>query len=328
MMSQFMRLETDVLIVGACPDRVNNNSILRGFVKEGFDDVLGNGFALECDFETAIDQINVSKPKLVLVFGSCMPDVCYYLPLRIACEKIGSMLSFWLHDDPYEFDFGYRVTELADWIFSNDSWATIHYNHPKVHFLPMAASPKAHLREWRDEKSNDVFFCGVAFPNRIALLKDLSLYLSNHRTSIMGGGWPEELSFAKNQRLTNMQWGNACANSHITLNIGRTMNLANKRYQLDAATPGPRTFEAALAGSVQMMYVDGLGITDFFEPNNEIILFDDPKDFNDLLNELLSNRVRSRAIAEAARTRALRDHTYAARAKKIIDIVGLAARQN
>jgi spore maturation protein CgeB len=131
--------------------------------------------------------------------------------------------------------------------------------------------------------------------------------------------------------LSNAHWSDFCATSWITLNIGRTLHLANSRYQLDASTPGPRTFEAALAGTVQIAFVDGLAISDFFEPGREVLLFDDPQDFTSQLDALLADPERCRDLAEAARQRALRDHTYAARCRTLlnwIDKPGLHPRSS
>ncbi len=306
------------LIVGASPDRINHNTVMRSFVREGLDEVLGSGAAADCGLESAVSRVLQLRPALVLVFGSCMPDVCDYGPLRDACDRTGAMLVFWLHDDPYEFDFGFRATEVADWVFSNDRWAAMHHNHPRVRFLPLGASPRAHVRAWRSEKTADVFFCGVGFPNRVALLSDLAPVLESQRTRIQGAEWPSILTLARNERLSNAEWSDACAGSWVTLNMGRTLHLANRRYQLDAATPGPRTFEAALAGTVQMAFVDGLSISDFFEPGREVLLFDDPQDFATQLEELLADPSRCHAIAESARARALRDHTYAARCRQLL----------
>lgn len=315
-------LNRSVLIVGASSDSISQNSVMRSFVCEGFNQVLGPESAYHCSLERAAHEVKLANPSLVLVFGSCMPDACDYGPLRDVCDKYGCVLAFWLHDDPYEFDYNFRATEVADWIFSNDRWAALHYEHPRVRFLPMAASVNSHYRVWNEFKEHDVFFCGVAFPNRVSIMSDLQSVLKDRRSFIIGAEWPSSVVIAKNQRLNNAEWSNACATSHITLNMGRTLQLANKRYQLDATSPGPRTFEAAMAGTVQMMFVDGLEIVDFFEPEKEIILFDSPDDFSDKLESLLFDKERLRSIALAAQNRAIRDHTYSVRIKEMINWIG------
>jgi spore maturation protein CgeB len=101
-----------------------------------------------------------------------MPSSCDYTGLRSYCSSSSAALAFWLHDDPYEFDFNYKVYQYADFIFSNDKWAAVHIDRPNVFHLPLAADPKVHFRPINSNMDRDVFFCGVAFPNRQQLLGD------------------------------------------------------------------------------------------------------------------------------------------------------------
>lgn len=312
----------DVLIVGASPDRVNHNAIMRRFVHYGFSSVLGCNRVMECPLESAIDNVTKTQPRLVICFGSCMPDVSSYGPLRDLCDRIGAKLAFWLHDDPYEFDYSFRAIEVADFIFSNDRWATRHYDHSSVHFLPMAACPVAHSRPWYTEKHHDIFFCGVGFTNRVRILKDLEPYLATMKCAVYGAEWPDSLKIAQNKRLTNAEVADGCAMSLITLNMGRDLHLANTRYQLDPSTPGPRTFEAAMAGTVQFCFVDGLEIADYFELEAEILVFDDPGSFRMQVESLRDEPLRAKKIALAAQKRALKDHTYEQRARYLLVCCG------
>jgi spore maturation protein CgeB len=254
--------------------------------------------------------------------GSCMPSTSHYLGLKEVALDTGACLAFWLHDDPYEFDFSYKVIPLADVIFSNDRWTATHYAHPNVHHLPLAADPDAHVREWNPEKARDVFFCGVGFPNRVALLRDSVKALASFEVSVVGSEWPSDLPFAQNQRVPNAELPDWCASSLVTLNLGRRFNLANSRFNLEASTPGPRTFEAAAAGTVQCFFVESLEIESYYEEGSEILLFDTPLELRRHVEMVLDDRPRAQAIATASRERTLRDHTYANRAARILEIFG------
>jgi len=192
----------------------------------------------------------------------------------------------------------------------------------------MAASGKAHARPWRDDKTRDVFFCGVAFANRIAIVRDLAPRLARCRSEILGTDWPAELPFAHNRRLANAELADACAASTVTLSLGRNLHFANRRYQLDPSTPGPRTFEAAMAGTVQLHFADSLEITDYFADGEGVLLFDDPSSFAAQLDSLLADPGYARRIAEAGQARAMRDHTYARRAEVILQRCGMAVGTN
>ncbi len=320
----FSRKAHQILIVGASPDRINRNSVLRTFVRQGFSSLLGENIVFDCPLESSVESVRRLRPKLVICFGSCMPDIAEYGPLRDICDQVGADIAFWLHDDPYEFDYGYKAVEVADWLFVNDKWATRHYMHPHVYHLPMAGCPKTYLRSLGTEKKFDVFFCGVAFLNRQQIVRDIEPFLKNMRCQILGDGWPDNIKFAQNRRLSSTEMADCYAASLVTLNLGRDLHLANMRFQLDPSTPGPRTFEAALAGSVQMFFADSLEIIDYFEPDKEILLFDSPESFIYQLKKLQTYPQKAEQIAKAAQERALQDHTYEKRAAKLLSLCGFS----
>ncbi|MEM5438198.1 CgeB family protein [Paraburkholderia diazotrophica] len=315
-----------VLVCGASPDSINNNAQLRGYVGEGFRDLLGDAAVRVCSLEVAEYCAEAFGPQLVLVFGSCMPAVSVYHGLKNYCLRNGACLAFWLHDDPYEFDFNYKLLNIADVIFSNDRWAVTHYQHPHVYHVPLGASKAEHYRPLHAQKDREVFFCGVGFPNRVSLLRDCVSSLNGIQVEVLGAEWPKEIRFARNERIENRLLPDYYASSLITLNIGRRFDLANARFNLDAPTPGPRTFEAAMSGTVQCMFVEGLEIYDYFDPDaGEILLFDSPAELRRHVEMLRAEPAKAMAIANAAQRRALADHTYTQRAERILSLIGSLA---
>ncbi|MEM5386449.1 glycosyltransferase [Paraburkholderia phymatum] len=315
-----------VLVCSASPDSINNNAQLRGYVGEGFRELLGDAAVRVCSLEVAEFCAEAFGPQLVLVFGSCMPAVSVYHGLKNYCLRSGACMAFWLHDDPYEFDFNYKIVNIADVIFSNDRWAVTHYQHPRVYHVPLGASKADHYRPLRPQKQRDVFFCGVGFPNRVALLRDCASNLDGVHVEVLGAEWPGEMRFARNERIENRLLPDYYASSLVTLNIGRRYDLANARFSLDAPTPGPRTFEAAMAGTVQCMFVEGLEIYDYFDSDaGEILLFDSPAELRRHVDMLRDDAARAATMARAAQQRALVDHTYARRAERILSLIGSVA---
>ena len=314
----------NVLICSASPDRVNNNAVLRSYVARGFAEVLSEKQVMSCSLDYAVNAAQHFQPDLIVVFGSCMPASCDYTGLRNYCVRSGAALAFWLHDDPYEFDFNSKIYDYADLIFSNDKWATEHISHPRVFHLPLAADPQAHFRPIVSMMERDVFFCGVGFPNRRQLLADCAKGLAPFRVEVSGADWDEQLSFCQNRRMPNEALPDLHATSLLTLNMGRRFNLANSKYQLDATTPGPRTFEAALSGTVQCAYIEGLELSDYFTFDEEILVFDAPHELIEVIDSLRADPARRREIAERSQARAMHDHTYAARAAVILSkLVGV-----
>ena len=311
-----------IIITGASPDQTNRNTVLRSYVAEGFQQLLGFENVTNCPLEQSAPFTQEYKPDLVLCFGSCMPGDADYFALRYACDKTGAVLVFWLHDDPYEFDFNYKVCDIADYIFSNDKWASHHYDHERVFHMPLAASKAAHWRSLSNIKNIDIFFCGVAFPNRIRMIADLEHILKKYKSTILGDQWPDFLNHTiTNKRLSNDELSNHYTQSKFTLNLGRDFNYANDRYKLVPSTPGPRTFEAAMAGTTQLYFVDSLEIEDYYEPTKEIILFNSAVELEIIIQKFFDGQLSASSIQAAAQARTLNDHTYDARAKSIINTI-------
>jgi spore maturation protein CgeB len=314
-----------IFVTGGSPDHINHNTVLRSFLVEACEKKVGRENVLERPLQTASIEVKTFRPDLVIVFGSIMPDASDFTGLRKSADMVRAKLAFWLHDDPYEFDFHSKCLPFADLIFSNDRFAALHYDgKPAIH-LPLAASPTRHIRPLDHTKNVDIFFCGEAFPNRIQLFKDLSKVLARYKTQVQGSSWPGFLSFAENKRLSNPEHADSCAQSAIVMNVGRQFNLANRHYFLTPSTPGPRTFEAAMTGAVQLFFVgEGLEIIDYFEPGKEIVLFDSVGGFEEKVKELLGDSFRRKAIGEAAQKRCLQEHTYAHRLEKILEIAKIS----
>ncbi|WP_244474893.1 glycosyltransferase family protein [Methylobacterium sp. Leaf99] len=272
--------------------------------------------------ELAPAAIRQFRPDLVVAVGSIVPDASDLRGLRRAVDSIGAELAYWLHDDPYEFDYSFKAELTADIIFSNDSWAVHHYRHGNVHHLPLAASRARHFRDLVPVAGREtvVFFCGVAYPNRVALIRRADAVLSRHPVAILGTDWPSDIRCATNRRLTPAEMTDHAADARLTLNIGRDLDIANRRFALPPATPGPRTFEVALAGSAQLFFATGLEICDAFEPGREILLVDGVADIARAIEQALDDPAAIQAIAARAQNRALREHTYTERAARILDL--------
>jgi spore maturation protein CgeB len=309
-------VDLKILVSSGSPDRLNNNVSLRHYVSDAFKQLITNVKSI--DYEMIEYTLDAYKPDVLLVFGSVMPDESFFLKLSFLKKKHSFILAFWVHDDPYEFDFRYKMEKIADFIFSNDKWAVEHYDHKAVFHLPMAASYEAHYREIKEECEIDIFFCGASYPNRERFMNGVIETLNKYKTLIYGSGWKFHL--AKNIKIDNEQLPDYYANSFLTLNLGRDYNLANERFKLIPSTPGPRTFEAAMAGTVQIFFVESLEILDYFN-ESEIILIDSVKEFYEQVNKLLDNHELLQTYRRNAQQKAIHKHTYVHRCQQFLDIL-------
>jgi len=309
-----------IVITSTVTDRLNSNAGLRDSMSDGFSAAFPNAEILAVPLSLAPSYIAENSPDLVIAVGGLAIDSSNLWDLKKACLNQESRFALWLHDDPYEFDYAFKVEKLADIIFTNDAWAKEHYNHPEVYHIPLGGCKKRHFREITPAKAIDAFFCGVAYPNRVWIFRELTPILSRYKTKILGDAWPVDMTIASNRRISSEKFCDMASTSRFVFNIGRDFNLANKRFELVPSTPGPRTFEVALAGAAQMFFVDSLEILDYFDAGSEILLFDSISDVRFAMERAIEEPQWILDIAIAAQKKALAEHTYESRAKSIVKI--------
>jgi spore maturation protein CgeB len=81
-----------------------------------------------------------------------------------------------------------------------------------------------------------------------------------------------------------------------------------------------RTFHAAGCGAFQIADARPR-LAELFEPDKEIVTFDSADELKDKVDYYLSHPDERQAIADAGYARAHREHTYALRLKRMLDVV-------
>ena len=312
-----------VLITSTVPDRLNNNTSLRHYLASGLRRFRPEAEVISTPYESAVAQAHESRPDLIVAMGGVALGHVDLRSLRRVSDGLGATLVFWLHDDPFEIDYAYRATAIADVVFSNDAWAVEHYGNAPVHHLPLAGCPDTHFRQIDENRERDIdlLFCGVAYPNRVEFFRAVKDVCRGMKCIVIGDGWPQDLGFAINRRVSPIELADLTSRSLMTLNITRDHNIANKRFDVPPSTPGPRTFETALAGSTQLYVVNGLEIEKYFRPEEEITLVDNYVDFDYHVRRLRSDRQANIRIASNAQTRALREHCYEHRVTQMMRVI-------
>ncbi|MEH3145221.1 MAG: glycosyltransferase [Methylobacterium frigidaeris] len=307
-----------VVVTGTVEDRLNTNTAIRRYVAQGFRD-LGSQHVVvkEIGYESLTGPAGRHDADLVLAVGGVAVDASNLRALRRFADRAGAVLAFWLHDDPYEFDYAFRLRGIADMVFNTDRWAAMHYGDVPAAHLPLAGCPHTHLRAVDAAAPRDLalFFCGYAYQNRIDFLREGASLLRRHRTYVSGDRWPQDLPFAHNERMSPAAFADTAARARLTLNIGRDLSIANARFNLAPSTPGPRTFEVALMGSAQLFVAESLEVLEYFERDREIILVDGVRDLELWLERAQDEPGAILDIAARAQRRALAEHTYQHRAE-------------
>lgn len=313
------------LIVGGSSDDLNTNSILRQFVAEGMREAFPEALVVECGPDAAFRQARDLSPDLLLVFGSVMLDDVDHLPAIETARRSGARIAFWLHDDPYEFDSAYRALPLADVIFTNEvSCLDFYPPSIEVYHLPLAASPGRHYRKIAPRSGSDLFFCGHMYQNRRSVLEEINNLNARRDYRILFCGSSDVVIGSKYWsalRLNNDALAEFNAASLSVLNVGREYDLANARFNVRPATPGPRTFEAAMAGAAQIIYGTGHEIAHYFEPGRECLVASSTDELFDQLDRLIHQPSISLSIGAAAQNRASRDHSYSSRMSALVSLV-------
>lgn len=281
---------------------------------------LGNENVMAANISGAAAVVEEMNPDIVIGIGSYLPESTYFGEVSRAARGHGKATVFWATEDPYEQDAHYRIEHDFDAIFSCDHWGVNFYTHPNAFHLPLAGCHKRHYMPISAdrEKTIDVMFCGVAFTSRQEVVEDLRSSLYGLNLCFIGPGWGKFGHGFSDRRIDKAQLIELYQKSKIVLNLGRSLHFENRRYMITPSSPGPRTFETALAGTVQFFHEDTFEIRRYFT-KDEIPSFSNQVEFDRLLERYLSQAELGLRTAELAQKRALSEHTYAHRARHVVD---------
>lgn len=185
-----------------------------------------------------------------------------------------------------------------------------------------AVDPKTHHPvPPRSEYRCDLSFLGNRLPDREARVEAFFLHpaqlLPNREFLLAGAGWDGK-SVTPNIRIA----GHVGSGSHnaffcsglATLNINR-LSMAQYGY-----SPPTRIFEAA--GAAACVITDAWeGIEQFLAPDEEILVAEDGNAVAALLSRLTP--ADAERIGHAAKARVLAEHTYAHRARQVVELLDL-----
>ncbi len=298
------------------------NEQVRNSIMDGWAELVGSANVIAASVSGASAAIALFRPHLVLGIGSYLPESTYFGEIARDARLAGAVPVFWATEDPYEQDASYRITHDFSAVFSCDSWGVEFYHHPCARHLPLAGCRLRHHLPYDPaaERPVDVMFCGIAFSSRKELVSDLLPSLAGLHLQFIGPGWGEFGAGFSDRRIDKPELIQMYAAAKVVLNLGRSLHFENQRYRITPTTPGPRTFEAALAGAVQFFHEDTYEIRRYFTLE-ELPCFSTVSDFAPLLRLFLTDPARRHATAAAAQRRALAEHTYAHRAQRMIDIL-------
>lgn len=176
-----------------------------------------------------------------------------------------------------------------------------------------ALDPDTHYPVPPDERFRcDLAFLGNRLPDRETRVEEFFLRPATalaHKQFLLGGsGWHDK-SMPPNVRYI----GHVGTGDHNAFNTSPlvVLNIARDSMARYGFSPATRVFEAAGAGAC-LLTDWWTGLETFFEPGEEVLAARSGEEVRAVLSEITPERARQ--IGDAARRRALREHTYAHRA--------------
>lgn len=253
---------------------------------------------------------------MLLFMGSTSDERCSieFLP-RLARQK-GIVSVFWSTEDPYERDFNWRADDF-DHFISNDAHSVkMDLGRENIHHLPLAGCFQQDYRPLvtMEKRGRNIFFCGAPYQNRQIFVNDLRNAENRNGSKVElhlnGKNWKESGEHASELQMTHSLLIDICSASLFTLYLHRTLDLANEKLKLVSTTPGPRLFEAALAGTVQLCEFTSYEFDQYFDPKSEIqICYSGAEAYQKALG-FLERPDEWLSIAASSQYRAVSEHCY------------------
>jgi hypothetical protein len=175
------------------------------------------------------------------------------------------------------------------------------------------------------EKEHDVFFYGYGDKFRREWMRELvgepSRRLQDVDFALGGEDFQGDVGRARSLGVIPFNaFNRAISSSRVALNVTR------RAHATVRASSTARPFELAMAGAAIVSNPHD-GIESWFEPGRELLVVEDADGATAAYRELLRDPGAAEALGARARERALDEHTYAHRAHRLLDLIGLGVRE-
>lgn len=278
------------------------------------------------DFESIIQKF---KPELALtIVGYKLPKIIIQL-----LNQYGIKTSLWLTEDPYNLDRSIGLINDFEYLFTIDTAALEYYQkigHKKAYHLPLAANTDVfNPQKVEEEFKSDICFVGYPYPDRLKILEFLLLNTS-YKISVVGN-WSRYLrNYRQNKNLIiNEGWveppkvADYYNGAKIVLNSHRPSNLRQNKNKLGIVgkSINNRTFDVAACAAFQLIEFKE-DLANHFVENKEIVAFRDMEELVDKIHYYMAADIERTNIANKARDRVLKEHTFQHRIDKMLSLIG------
>src|SRR5690625_124619 len=244
---------------------------------------------------------------------------------------------FWNKEDPSHFEDFIDAAKLFDFVFTTDSTLIPHYKeilgHDRVDSLSFAAQPSVHtpIRIRGLDQSEDMAFAGMYFKHKFPERREqMDMLFSAAMQVVNRGEYGFDIFSRHHGGNENYQFPQPYDKHVVGTLPYEKMLAAYRNYKVflnvNSVTDSPsmcarRVFEI-LASGTPVVSGTSAAIPEFFEPE-EVPVVDDERTAAHVLRSLLNSpQARDRMVHKAQR-KIWNKHTYAHRAEKVLEAVGL-----
>ncbi|MEK3886285.1 CgeB family protein [Bacillus sp. FSL K6-3431] len=272
--------------------------------------------------------IIAGKPDIALTL------VGFKIPIKMThlLKKWEVKTAIWFTEDPYFIDKTNVLSNYYDFVFTIDTAALEYYKkngHKHAYHLPLATDlrvfqPKQVEAHYR----SDICLVGYPYPERVQYIQHL-LQHTDYKIKVVGT-WKNSLSRFRNNRNLVIHEGwvepsivaDFYNGANIVLNTHRPFNLKNNQNRLGIAgkSINNRTFDAAACDSFQLIEFKE-DLPNHFIEDEEMVAFRNYEELIQKIDHYMEFEEVRQKIANNARSRVLREHTFQHRLDKMLSII-------
>jgi spore maturation protein CgeB len=243
-------------------------------------------------------------------------------------RKKGVITVLWFVEDYKRFGYWREMSRYYDFVFTIQRGECLTKIQEAgagfTHYLPPGCDPMVHTpvslsADERARWGSPVSFLGAGYHNR----QQVFASLTNLPFKIWGTEWPtckpfDRMVQEQGRRLSPGEYVKIFAATDINLNL-------HSSSERDGVDPfgdfvNPRTFELAAAGAFQLVDQRSL-LPELFDTDKELVTFANAAQMREQIAYFMDKPAERKKFAEAARARALKDHTYTQRIKEMLRVI-------
>lgn len=255
-----------------------------------------------------------------VIFGIAQSPL-HNIEMLTEFKKAGIVLCFWFMEDYRIFGYWKNIAPYFDYFFTiqkDPFWKELKdIGCTTYHYLPMAFDTNAAVPETAAAEAIPISFVGAPYPNRVH-------FFSEHLDDgfrIYGEDWNRHQNpqvVVGDRRIPEYEAYGIYRRSLVNINL-HSSPFPGEFGGGDFVNP--RTFELAGLGAFQLTDMRKL-LTLHFDPAEEVIALTGWGDMKKAASYFLRHEEERKAIADRAKARVLKGHTYRHRAEEIMEILG------